>query len=274
MPLDRITLLCFGASYAVALALELVQLFWPRMVQRLLANLFGGAGLLAHTLYLLVQRPPLSSHFGSLLFLALVLAVFYFSGSIRHRRITWGVFILPLVLGLTLLAATFPKPDGVSTAGNDWESLRGESFWGVVHGWLLLLAAVGICVGFVASVMYLVQARRLRTKSLTGPSLRLMSLERLERMNRWAINLAFPLLTAGVCVGIGLMFLGRNQLLSWADPQVLGAAVLWLVFALLLYMRYGVHLTGRRLAQLTIFAFVLMMFTLASSHAFVRGVVP
>jgi ABC-type transport system involved in cytochrome c biogenesis permease subunit len=274
MPLDRITLLCFGASYAVALALEIVQLFWPRMVQRLLANLFGGAGVLAHTLYLVVQRPALSSHFGSLLFLALVLAVFNFSGSIHHRRITWGVFVLPLVLGLTLLAATFPRSDGVPTAENDWESLRGESFWGSVHGWLLLLAAVGICVGFVASVMYLVQTRRLRTKTLPGPRLRLMSLERLERMNRWAINLAFPLLTAGVCVGIGLMFLDRNHLLSWADPQVLGAAVLWLVFALLLYMRYGVHLTGRRLAQLTIVAFVLMMFTLASSHAFVREVVP
>ena len=274
MPLERITIFCFSASYALALVLELVQLLWPRKVQRLLANLFGGAGLLAQTLYLVVQQPPLSSHFGSLLFLAWVLAVFYISGSIHHRRVTWGVFILPVVLGLTLLAATFAKPEGQSTTSYDLEALPEERLWGIFHGGLLLLAAVGICVGFVASVMYLVQARQLKKKALPSPGLRLMSLERLERMNRWAINLAFPLLTAGVCVGIGLMFLGRNQLLNWADPQVLGAGILWLVFALLHYMRYGVHLTGRRLALLTILAFVLMMVTLASSHAFVKEVVP
>ena len=89
-------------------------------------------------------------------------------------------------------------------------------------------------------------------------------------MNRWAINLAFPLLTAGVCVGIGLMFLSGNQVLSWTDPRILGTVVLWIVFALLLYMRYGYHLNGRRLAQLTIVAFVLLLFTLVSSHTFER----
>ena len=59
MDLERITIFCFAASYAVALALELIQLFWPRAVQRLLAALFATAGLLAHTLFLAVQRPPL-----------------------------------------------------------------------------------------------------------------------------------------------------------------------------------------------------------------------
>jgi ABC-type transport system involved in cytochrome c biogenesis permease subunit len=273
MPLERITIFCFAASYSLALVLELLQFLRPRSIQRLLGNVFAGAGLLAHTIYLVVQRPPSSSPFGALLYLAWPLAVFYLSGSLHHRREAWGVFVLPLVLGLTILAAIFPKPDVSSTGANDLSYFHGERFWGILHGVLLLLAAVGICVGFVASLMYLVQSRHLRAKSLPGSGLRLMSLERLERMNRWAINLAFPLLTAGVCVGIGLMFLGRNQL-SWADPQVLGAVVLWLVFALLLYMRYGVHLTGRRLAQLTIVAFVLMVLTLASSHAFVGEVMP
>jgi ABC-type transport system involved in cytochrome c biogenesis permease subunit len=70
------------------------------------------------------------------------------------------------------------------------------------------------------------------------------------------------------------MFLGGNQVLSWADPRILVTAILWIVFALLLYMRYGYHLNGRRLAQLTIVAFVLLLFTLVSSHTFERGVTP
>ena len=55
---------------------------------------------------------------------------------------------------------------------------------------------------------------------------------------------------------------------------LVSTAILWIVFALLLYMRYGAHLNGRRLAQLTIVAFVLLLFTLASSHTFERGITP
>ena len=61
MPLDKITRFCFGASYAVALLLELIQLFYPRPVQRWIALAFGGAGLLAHTIFLAVQWPALGS---------------------------------------------------------------------------------------------------------------------------------------------------------------------------------------------------------------------
>jgi ABC-type transport system involved in cytochrome c biogenesis permease subunit len=277
--LDGITLLGFGASYLVAWLLELLQLVWPRLVQRLLSRAFGAAGLLAHTLYLahhffLAGQRPLSTPSGSMLFLAWILAIFYLYGSIHHRKQAWGVFVLPLVAGLVGLAAAVAEPTSGSGSGSSAEALgfRGEALWGTVHGGLLLLAAVGISVGCVASLMYLVQAHRLKAKVLPGRGLRLLSLERLEEMNRRAINWAFPLLTAGVLVGAALMIQGRSQLEAWTDPRVLGAALLWLLFALLLYLRYGVHLQGRRLALLTIAAFALMLFTLTSAHSFVPEV--
>jgi ABC-type transport system involved in cytochrome c biogenesis permease subunit len=276
MPVERITIFCFGASYTVALVLELVQLLGPRTVPRLLGLAFGGAGLLAHTLYLVVRPLSLSSQVGSLLFLAWILAVFYLYGSIHHRRLAWGVFVLPLVLALTALGSREP-PAPTSEPGwlPDLDSLRGERFWGLLHGTLLLLAAVGVCVGFLASVMYLVQASRLRAKIPPGQGLRLLSLERLEEMNRRAIVLAFPLLTAGVLIGIVLIVhAGANSPLTWSDPRILSTAVLWLVFAILLYLRYGFHLRGRRVALLTIVAFGLLLFTLATSHMALPGGAP
>jgi ABC-type transport system involved in cytochrome c biogenesis permease subunit len=271
MLFERITILCFAASYGVTVALELLQLVRPWALGRWLATAFGGAGLVAHSLFLLVQRPPLSYQYGSLLFLAWILAVFYFYGSLHHRQLAWGVFVLPLVLGLVVLAAAFDKPPGEPAGPASLWSFRGEQFWAMIHGLLLLLAAVGVCVAFVASVMYLVQARRLRAKTLPGHGLRLLSLERLEEMSRRGINLAFPLLTAGVLVGVVLMVQRADQLQGWTDPRVLGAAVLWVVFALLLYLRYGYHLRGRHLAVLTIMAFALLVITLASSHTVVQG---
>lgn len=272
--MEKVTLLCFGASYAVALALELLQLVWPGRAQRLLRTAFAGAGLLAHSIFLAVQQPSLSSRFGSLLLLSWILAVFYLYGAIHYKRLAWGIFVLPLVLGLVALAWVFGSQAGLGPAwtegwmeGTDW-----NRFWGVLHGVLVLLSAVGICVGFVASVMYLVQTRRLKEKKLPGQGLRLLSLERLEEMNRNAVNLAFPLLTAGVVVGAALM--GQEGAGVWlrGDPRVVGALGLWLVFAVLLYLRYGAHVKGRQLALLTIVAFGLMLLTLASpAHRFGPG---
>src|SRR5687767_4641498 len=103
--MERVTLFCFAASYAVALGLELWHLYRRRPVHRLLANLFGSAGLLAQTIYLAVQRPPLALQSGLLLVLAWILAIFYLSESLHHVRQPWGLFVLPVLLVLVLLAA-------------------------------------------------------------------------------------------------------------------------------------------------------------------------
>jgi ABC-type transport system involved in cytochrome c biogenesis permease subunit len=273
--MDRVTQLCFVASYTVALALEVVQLLWPRPVQRWIGVAFGGAGLLAHTLYLAGKGPSWDSQPGSLLFLAWILAVFYLYGAIHYRKLAWAVFVLPVVLGLIALAELVPPGEPTEKLGLSFlQELRGERFWGIVHGWMLLLAAVGVCVGFVASVMYLIQARRLKNKALPGTGIRLLSLERLEQMNRRAINWSFPLLTAGVLVGAWLMFHRANAWPSWADPRILGSVVLWLVFAVVLYLRYGIGLRGRRLAIMTIVAFALLLVTLVSEHTFPTEVRP
>lgn len=263
----RVTVFCFAASYVLALALEIWHLVAPRPIQRFLALAFGGAGLLAHTIYVLAQPLQLTVPFGSLLFLAWILAVFYFYGSIHHRRLAWGVFVLPLVLGLIGLAEAFPLAESPSDDRGFLATLlspRGERFWGAFHGALLLLAGVGVCVGFVASVMYLVQVRRLRAKLPPGQGMRLWSLERIEEMNRRAVLWAFPLLTGGLLVGIALQFQNGVSMSDWSSPKIISTIGLWLVFAILLYLRYGVHARGRQVAILTVIAFAVLIFALAS----------
>jgi ABC-type transport system involved in cytochrome c biogenesis permease subunit len=252
---------CFVASYGLALVLELWHLLRPRPVLRLLALGLVAAGLLAQSLYLYREQPPLVWQFGWMLFLAWVLAVFSLFGSIHHRRLAWGAFVLPLILGLVGLGVALGRPD---TRVPREQLLSVHSLWGHVHAWLIFLATVGMCVGFVASVMYLIQAHRLRTKAAPGRGLRLLSLERLETMNRRAIVLAFPLLTAGMIAGAVL--LRRSELVGWTDPRVVSTAVLWLAFALLLYLRLGHHLRGRQVALLTIGAFLMLLCCLVVSH--------
>jgi ABC-type transport system involved in cytochrome c biogenesis permease subunit len=269
--LDGVSLLWFGASYGVALLLEIVRLWRPAPILRVLSLIALGAGLAAHTLYVvpkffLAQQPPLATPDGSLVFLAWILAVFALYGSLHHPKVAWNLFVLPVLLGLVGLAAWFSQGSPVPSPG--WE---GERVWGIAHGVILLLASVGVSVGFVASVMYLVQARRLRDKTPPGKGLQMLSLERLETMNRHAVIWAFPLLTVGVLIGLFQLIPHASELRGWADPKIWGAAGLWVVFGLLLVLRLARQLQGRRAAFVTIVAFVVLIFTLAASHTVVQG---
>jgi ABC-type transport system involved in cytochrome c biogenesis permease subunit len=262
--MDRIQLFCFLLSYSLALGLEVLHQLRPRPVLRLLAIAAGGAGLLAHTLYLVSKRPPLAWPLGWMLLVAWVLAIFYVYGSIHYRRLAWGVFVLPVVLGLVGLGAALGGP----TPSTDFPAGRDDSFLPMLHGGLLLMATVGVCVGFIASLMYLFQSHRLKAKLPPKKGLQLLSLERLEAMNRRAITIAFPMLTAGVLLGAALLLQQPIQF----DLRILSTVILWLAFALLIYLRYGLHLRGRMVALLTIVTFVLLVGCLALSHPVGQGV--
>src|SRR5262249_16867660 len=163
-----------------------------------------------------------------LLSLAWILAVFSFVGAIHHHRQAWAVFVLPVVLCLVLLAAFWGRPVSGTVDQSLSESEAG-SFWLTLHVLLFVLPATGVTVAFVASIMYLVQARRLMTKALPGRGLNLLNLERLERMNRLGISLAFPLLTVGALIGLALLIQERSRLTGLTDPRILASLLLWVV---------------------------------------------
>src|SRR5437588_5609399 len=104
---DHIKVFCFGASYAVAFLVELIHLLRPRPMLRFVVLGFGCAGLLAHTLFLVTQfvadKRALTSPQGSLYFIAWIVAIFFLYGSLHHRKLAWGLFVLPVVLALVVL---------------------------------------------------------------------------------------------------------------------------------------------------------------------------
>jgi ABC-type uncharacterized transport system permease subunit len=261
---------CIGLSYLCAFLLEVARLVRPGFAWRFAGLAFGAAGLFAHTAYLLVNQPSPAVPFGSLLLLAWVLALFYLYGTVHHAKQAWAVFVLPLVIGLVAMSRVLMMGT-TEPAFNAAGWVTGERFWGAVHGVLILLASVGISVSFLASVMYLIQARRLRNKVAPGRVVPMLSLERLETMNRRALNLAFPLLTAGLLVGSLLLRQGYDVSSNWLSLKVLSTAGLWLVFLVLLYLRYGAHVPARRLAALSVVAFGLLLVALVASHPFAVG---
>lgn len=259
--LRHISTSCFGASYLLAFVCELIRTRWPNATLRWVGLALGSIGLFTHSVFLAVHHPSPAAAYGATLAVAWVLSVFYLYGTLHAPRRAWAVFILPMVLGLVALAVFNVSPE-------DKTAVLGDKLWGAVHGILVLLAAVGVSIGCIASVMYLIQSDRLRRKRSPLGGMNLLSLERLESMNRRAVNLAFPLLTLGLLLGAVLLRQYHGLAENWFSLKVLGTVGLWAVFCVLLYLRYSAHVSGRRLAWLTIAAFGLMLAVLLAAHPF------
>ena len=91
-----------------------------------------------------------------LLLAAWVMVMVYFYLACYHPATHFGVFLLPLVLGL-IVAARFADP-------RPFPREPASKIWGVIHGTSILLATVTVLFGFAAGLMYLEQADRLKRK--------------------------------------------------------------------------------------------------------------
>jgi len=263
MHIQGIRLICFAGSYAVALGFELFGGVLPARLRRALVLAWTLAGITAQTLYISYRAAQshavLNTCFDSLLALSWLLAISFLVAQWNHPQLSLGLLVLPVVLvliGLSgLLKATRPRLLGGLA-----------KFWGPLHGAIVLAGGIAAFVAFLAGLMYLVQASRLKRKTLAGVLGKLPSLERLEKVTLGSLSTAFVLLTVGLSIGLLLMLeLRRRGLheLKLLDPKVLAGLAVWATFALLLRLSRHPYLRGRRVALLTILGFALLVATFA-----------
>jgi ABC-type uncharacterized transport system permease subunit len=258
--LSGVGIICFAGSYAVALALEISRLLFRSGVRGAVMLLFTGAGLLAHSAFLYHQAvkttgSALSSERDWYLLAAWVLVVVYLYLVYYHPRTAFGLFLLPLVLGLVGAGAFADK--------TPFDQDRASKIWGIIHGTSILLATVAVLIGFTAGLMYLGQARRLKHKLPPSRGLRLPSLEWLQRTNSRAIVISVLMLGVGVLSGMILNRV-RAARLSWGDPVVFTTTVMfaWLSIAVVLGALYRPAREGRKVVYLTIVSFVFLVIAL------------
>ncbi len=262
--LDRLTVVCFGGTYALALLSDLARFVVRGKFRWYLTLGLTALAWLVQAAYLGNRgyhegKLPVGTVFESLMVLSWILGAVSLYLIVRSPQpAAVAMFVLPVVLGL--IAA------GMGAPSADWASWGGATaFWGTAHGILLLGGALGACVAFVAGLMYLVQAKRLKAKKANRFGFALPSLEQSDRLNLAAITVAFPLLSAGLLIGIlidaQLKRSGEAQI-GWTDPKVVSGLLMWFVFAWLLHARYRPEMRGRRVMLLTMVAFGCLAFTL------------
>lgn len=262
--LSHVQIFCFLASYTVALALEVSRLWFRSGIRGVVMLGFVVAGWIAHTAYLYNSaigaagspRAPLSSNQEWLLLAAWVLVMVYFYLACYHPTTHFGVFLLPLVLGL-IVAARF-------AATNQFPREPSKVIWGIIHGTSILLATVTVLIGFAAGLMYLEQANRLKRKRPSYLKLRLPSLEWLQTVNSRTMLASMLLVGVAVVSGIVLKLLSARQnspSVPWNDWVVLGTLLMfgWLLLHVIIGAFYRPIRQGRKVAYLTLVSFVFLV---------------
>ena len=122
--MEKVSVVCFLASYLVATVIEFLQLRGRNPSRRILMLLATGAGFFAQTMYLLVRSrdvdlPPLmaSSH-DWLLVLAWVVVLLYLFVTMLEKELSIGYFVLPVVL-LVVISAIFASMETSTFVSGD-----------------------------------------------------------------------------------------------------------------------------------------------------------
>lgn len=265
--LSGVSIVCFASSYAIVLALEISRLFFRSGVRGAMMLGFAGAGLFAHTVFLIhraaaASGSPLSSKQDWYLLAAWSLAAVYLYLTYFHfhPKNAFGVFILPLVLGLIGVGA-------LASGGEPFAREPASKVWAAIHGTALLLATVSVLVGFAAGLMYLGQAYRLKRKLPPRRGLQLPSLEWLERANARAIVISLLFLGVGIFAGVVLNVVKSDRptaRLPWNDPLVLSTLGMfgWLFLCTVAGVFYRPARQGRKVAYLTVVSFLFLAIAL------------
>jgi ABC-type uncharacterized transport system permease subunit len=242
------------ALYALATVLALAPFMGFRSPPRALAIAFPCAGAAAHVVALsqltLVGLGP------ALSMLALCLVLLQLASERLLRGSAVSFFAAPLATGLVGLSVLSGLSPGTEIAAS-------RTTWLALHVALSVLGLALMALAFIAAALYLLQFRELKARRFGQVYQLFPPLERLDRLNRFALVAGFPALTVGLllAVGYGARFSGGAGL-QVAKAQLVWGLFTWVVLGWAVWVRVVRRWDGRRaaLASIAGFSAVLLVY--------------
>lgn len=181
-----------------------------------------------------------------------------------YDAISLGIFALPITFFAVLVPSLGPDRYVFPSAGV-------RISWLIAHIAALMAAYVALCFSLLASILYLVQERRLKSKHRPGedswwlPLDWLPPLDTLERIAHATLEFGLPCMTVGLVIGSVLAQETARGAAYFYDPKVIASFAMWAVYVALLFVRRSAGLRGRRAAYLSGVVFLVMLMVLAAN---------
>jgi ABC-type transport system involved in cytochrome c biogenesis permease subunit len=203
------------------------------------------------------NRCPVNNLYEAITFLSwTIVAAFLVVGLFRRLRFL-GAFASPILFAIGVFAL-MPPLDKAHSGHPDF-----HTSWGVIHGALILLSCGAFGLSAIAGAMFLTQEHDLKFRKPRAMFSVLPPIQRLERVMSWLLVCGIALLTLGLAFAPLLIAEVQAQGGRFkGDPILYYSVFIWIVYSLLLVLRWKFGQTGRRFAWGVVgsFAFLLLTF--------------
>lgn len=202
-----------------------------------------------------IHHCPISNLFEVVAFFTWALVLTYMVIGPVYRMSILGAFTAPLVFVLNFLALVLPV---------DLPSARPEVGWVLeMHASLTIVGFGMLGVAALAAVMYLIQERQLKRRSLNHWFYDLPAMGRLELVHRHVLLWAFLLFSSGMLFGF---FVPHESTLDWV--KVFWSAAVWLLYGMLLLSPKLVHLSHKKIAWISVGGYIFVLLTFWGINSF------
>lgn len=183
--------------------------------------------------------------------LALLISTVFLLIAWRYRTLSFGIFALPLAFLLTVVPALGPDKYTFSSP-----VIR--SGWLFLHITGLMTAYAALLFSLTASLLYLLQERRLKKKRSPGFLNWLPPLETMDQIAETTLVLGFCGMTIGLFAG-SLIAQESFGSAYFADPKIWLSFIMWGLYVVILFVRRSTGLRGRRAVYLSSLVFLGML---------------
>jgi ABC-type uncharacterized transport system permease subunit len=190
--------------------------------------------------------------------LAFISMTFFMIAYAIYQTTSPGVVVFPIVFFLTFVAAVGQQPSAFASSA--------QKGWLIpVHIALIFTGYAALLFSFGASLLYLVQERRLKSKNPSSLTSFLPALEVIDQIGYRSLLLGFPFMTLGLLIGsfVAVTAYGRMDFL---DPKILLSILMWAVYMVMVVTRWSSGWRGRRAAVLATCAFVAAIVAWAANY--------
>jgi ABC-type uncharacterized transport system permease subunit len=195
--------------------------------------------------------------------LGFVVACLFFIVWWLYGAISLGIFALPITFFIVFIPSLGVDKYAFASAGV-------RKSWLVAHIVALFAAYAALGFSILASGLYLLQERRIKSKLKPGedtwwaPFDWLPPLDTLERIAHATLLFGFPCMTVGLIIGSVLVETDFGAA-YFRDPKIIASFVMWAAYVLLLFVRSTTGMRGRKAAYLSGAVFVVMMLVWAAN---------
>ena len=197
---------------------------------------------------------PLSDLYESLVFFALVIALFYLVLEKKYKLKTIGAFATPIAFFVMAYASFSPN------IGSKIQPLMPalKSNWLIAHVVTCFIGYAAFAIAFGIALMFVTVS--FGNSSDRGVVSRLPEKVVLDELMHKMVMFGFLFLTAGIITGAVWANSAWGRFWGW-DPKETWSLVTWFIYATLLHVRFIRGWRGMRIAVFTVIGFAAVLFT-------------